>query len=229
MSESMSRRVARLVSGGMNAMVDAFESMAPEAVMEQAIREVDEAIDDIRAELGRIIANKHLATRRLAEKNGRHEELSAQIEIAVANKRDELAETAIAAQLDLEAQFPVLERSITDAAERERELGGYIAALQARKREMQGELQAFRDSRRQPATGLQGAEPAAPAEHGAAISADRARAAFDRVLTRQTGLPASSRGDLSSGVNLQELERLTQQNRVQERLAAVKAKAARTD
>ena len=43
--ESIAQRVGRLVSGGFNALVDAVENTAPETVMEQAIREIDSAIE----------------------------------------------------------------------------------------------------------------------------------------------------------------------------------------
>ena len=41
MSESISTRVGRIISGTINSLVDAVENAAPEAVMEQAVREVD--------------------------------------------------------------------------------------------------------------------------------------------------------------------------------------------
>ena len=53
MKESMGARVGRIISGDFNSLVDAVENAAPEVVMEQAIREVDSAIDEVRAELAR--------------------------------------------------------------------------------------------------------------------------------------------------------------------------------
>ena len=52
MSENILSRVTRLVSGSVNSIVDAVENAAPETVMREAIREVETAIDDVRAELG---------------------------------------------------------------------------------------------------------------------------------------------------------------------------------
>ena len=52
MAENIASRVGRLISGTANMVVDTVENMAPEMVMEEAIREVDRAIDDVRAELG---------------------------------------------------------------------------------------------------------------------------------------------------------------------------------
>ena len=52
MAETLASRVGRLISGTANSLVDAIENAAPEIVMEQALREIDQAIDDVRAELG---------------------------------------------------------------------------------------------------------------------------------------------------------------------------------
>nr|WP_320048605.1 hypothetical protein [uncultured Desulfuromonas sp.] len=62
MKESITGRVGRIVSSSMNALMDAIENVAPEMVMEEAIREVDSALDDVRAELGKSLAQKHFAS-----------------------------------------------------------------------------------------------------------------------------------------------------------------------
>ena len=53
MSETLARRVGRLVSGGFHAILDAAENLAPEAVMNENIREIERAIDEVRSELAR--------------------------------------------------------------------------------------------------------------------------------------------------------------------------------
>ncbi len=52
MKESITGRVGRIVSSSVNALVDAIENVAPAMVMEEAIREVDAVLDEVRAELG---------------------------------------------------------------------------------------------------------------------------------------------------------------------------------
>ncbi|MEM8988353.1 MAG: PspA/IM30 family protein [Pseudomonadota bacterium] len=221
MSEHLVTRVKRLVSGGVNNLVDAVENASPETVMKEAIREVESAIDQVRDELGKTVANKHLANTRLMDTNTKHEELNEKIQLAVKEARDDLAEAAIARQLDLEAQIPVLESAIKDASAEEAELEGYIAALQARKREMEEELVAFRASR----TSTQG-EAAAPGR-SSADDAERktssAENAFNRVMRSTTGLPGMASTDRKDAAKIAELEKLSRDNRVRERLAAVKA------
>lgn len=224
MYDSLTSRVKRIVAGGAHAIVDAIEDAAPEAVMEQALREIDGAMDDVRAELGKVLAARHVATRRLADENGKHESLAQQIEVALQERRDDLAEAAIARQLDIEAQLPVLEQSIRDAGDSEKELEGYLRALGAKRREMAAELQAFREARARESAIQETAAGTATGDVAGRVA--RASGAFDRVLGRQTGLPPGATPDARTAGQLAELEDLARKNRIQERLAAAKAKIA---
>lgn len=222
MAGGLTTRVGRIISGSINALVDAVEDAAPEVVMEQAIREIDSAIDDVRSELGKAIAAKHLANKRLSEKNSRHEELAEKIEVAVSEGRDDLAEAAISNQLDIEAQIPVLEHTIAECGEREKKLEGYITALQAKKREMRDDLKNYRET-----TSASVVEAAHDGRANSAGKVNRAVAqatsAFDRILEKQTGLGGMKTADAKNAAKMAELEQLTRDNRVKERLAALKS------
>ena len=122
MSETLSRRVGRLVSGGFHALIDAAENLAPEAVMNESIREIERAVDEVRAELGKVLAQKHLAAKKMADESNRHEAIDANLQAAVAAGRDDLAEAGIAEQMDIEARLPVLENTIADCAAQEKNL-----------------------------------------------------------------------------------------------------------
>lgn len=222
MKTRIAKRVGRIISGSFNAMIDALEGAAPEIVMDQAIREIDEAIDEVREELGRTVASKHIATRRLVQKNTEHEELSCNIQTALDEGREDLAKAAVGRQLDIEAQIPVLEETITECGEREKELEGYVSALNAKKREMEEELHAFRLSKDQAVTEQNDIAVGNPSS-----TIDRkindATSAFDRVLSKYTKqLPGSIvRGECST--KLAELEKLSRNNRIEERLSSLKS------
>ncbi len=230
MSENMTTRVGRLISGSMNALIDAVENAAPEAVMEEAIREVDSAIDDVRAELGRTVASKHVASKRLMDENRRYESLAENIEIAVKESRDDLANAAISQQLDIEAQIPILEAAVLDSSTHEKELESYINALQAKKREMQDELRLYQESQKQSGVGAT-TEAGTRAAGSNSVEAKVAKAggAFDRVMEKATGVAAASYSGCGENASrVAELEKLAQQNRVSERLAAIKSKMDET-
>lgn len=218
MKDNLTGRVGRIISGSVNALITAVENAAPEVVMEEAIREIDSAIDDVRTELGRQIAAKHLANTRLMEENRKHDELTEQIATAVEEGRDDLAEAGIARQLDIEMQLPVLEQAIAEAGEQERELESYVQALLAKKREMRDELKRLAIAREDQAPAARDASSDKVAKRVA-----KAEATFDRLLQTQTGLPATTSPDTDTAAALAELEELTRNNRIKERLAAIKA------
>lgn len=221
MKESIGSRVGRLIAGSVNAMIDAVENAAPEMVMEQALREIDGATDDVRVELGKVLANKHLANKRLIEENRKHESLAEQIDLAVSQGREDLAEAAISRQFDIEAQVPVLESSIADAAGQQKELEGYIAALAARRREMETELNQFRIAQKEAASAAAGSGGAS-GSGGAARKVGEAENAFNRVMARSGGVPGSA-GMGADSVKLAELDELARKNRIRERLEQLKA------
>lgn len=220
MSETLARRVGRLVSGGFHALVDAAENLAPEAVMNESIREIERAVDEVRTELGRVLAQKHLATKKMADESNRHEALGASLLLAVNSGRDDLAQAGIAEQMDIEARLPVLESTVADCAAQEKELEGFIAALQAKRREMQQQLQEWHAAQ-QASAGAAGGASGAGDMNRIARDAEKSSQAFDRVMGRHNAVHNST--DAAQLAKLKELEDLSRNNRIAERLAALKA------
>jgi phage shock protein A len=218
-TDTIASRVTRVIGGSVHALLDAVENAAPEAAMAQAIREVDQATDEVRAELGRVEAVKHLATSSLNKLNTQNETLAGQIELAVTQGDEALARAGIARQVDIEDQIPVLQHSLQDAIGRGKELEGYIAALLAKKREMESALQDFIAAH---------AATQAPSAVGSSNGptqgkAERAGSAFDRVLARQTGIAGATSPINPDAAKLRELQELARTHRIDERLAALKA------
>jgi phage shock protein A len=222
MNESLANRIRRIIAGGANQFVDAVENAAPEAIMAEAIREIGTAIEQSRDELGKVIAARHLANKRLMDANRKHEELAGKIELAVGEGRDDLAEAAISRQLDLEAQMPVLEGAINDASNEQQEIEGYVAALLARQREMEEELDQFRQAQKTSAASASGGDASTAASTQNKVA--QAENAFNRAMKASTGLDGAGAGsDPADAAKLAELEKLSRDNRVAERLSAIKA------
>ncbi|WP_259780502.1 PspA/IM30 family protein [Aestuariispira ectoiniformans] len=219
MSENLANRVGRLVGGTINKIVDIAEDMAPEVVMEEAIREVDRAIDDIRAELGKLLAQSHLATNRLSAESAKHDDLKAKAKLALDQGREDLAEVAVSQMVDIEAQIPVLEQTIADAGDREKELESYIAALKGRRSEMAEELKAFRDARQ---ASIQIVPEGSAASGGTVdVTVDKAEQAFNRVMERNGGVGVAG-GELKDTRQLAELEDMARQQKIRDRLNQIK-------
>jgi phage shock protein A len=129
--------------------------------------------------------------------------------------------------MDIEAQIPILEATINDCGSNEKELEGYITALQAKKREMKEELRQFRESMKETVTAS-----SSISDSGAEVSSDverkvaKAESAFERIAEKATGIPGAGRTpDRQTATKLAELEELARKNRIQERLAAIKGNA----
>lgn len=220
MSETLSRRVGRLVSGGFHAILDKAEDLAPEVALNENVREIEKAIDEVRAELGKVVAQKHLATKKLADESTRHDNLSASIATAISAGRDDLAQVGISEQMDIEDRLPVLENTIVDCANQEKEFEGFIVALQAKHREMKQAIIEFQKSKVTSAL-AEGIGGTSNIER-IANSVQKSGNAFDKVLGRQTGLHLDG-SDTTKLASLQELEQLSRNNRIAERLAKLKS------
>lgn len=222
MADSLRTRVARVIAGGAHALLDKIEDAAPVAMLEQTVREVEAITDEVRAELGKTSANRHLAQQQHLNLNKEHESLATAIDKALSSKREDLAKPAIARQIDIEAQLPVLESSLGDLASQEKELSGFVDALMGKKREMDAAIRDLEASRQaaQAATLRQGSSAS---QVGAKLNA--AQSAFDRTYQRQTGLGSAGSGSsLEQAAKIKELNDLVRENKINERLAALKAK-----
>ena len=135
MNESIASRVSRLISGGINAIVDKAESISPEIVMKETIREVDSVIDEVKIELGKQTVELRKTKTQLDSEIAKYEKLSEQVEIAISEKRDDLAKVAISRQMDIETQIPILETRVEEIDLDIEKLENYIDALNAKKRE----------------------------------------------------------------------------------------------
>jgi phage shock protein A len=225
MSEGLGARVKRIIAGAFHAVVDSAEQLAPEVVLEQTLRELEGVLEEVRLELGKELANKHLATKRLADENRKHEELEAQLALALREQRDDLAEAVVSKQLDIEAQIPLLESSIIECSEQQKELEGFVAALTGRHREMLEELRAFRESRAQMSSGTSSTSRGDVSGARLQNTIDRVSNSFNRTMERATGLVrAEGHSSVDTEQKLRELEKLSRDNRIKERLAAAQAR-----
>ena len=165
-------------------------------------------------------AVKHLATSSLNKLNTQKETLAEQIDIAMAKGDENLARAGIAKQIDIDDQIPVLQRSLQEAVGRGSELEGYIAALLAKKREMEFRAAGLHRGARDCAAAPSGANASSGTTQG---KVDRAGSAFDRVLARETGIAGATSAINADAAKLRELQDMARTHRIDERLAALKA------
>jgi len=222
-SESLANRIVRLLSANGHAMLDSLEGRNPEAMMNQFIRELDEAIDEVATELGRDEAAKHLATTSIARQNNEIEALGERIELAVKEGNDAAASAGIARQLDLEDTIAALHRSLDDAAQKATEHERTLLGLRAKRREMEAAVQAFLAAQaRSIGEGAKagGGPTSAVAARG---KAEKAEAGFNLIMARATGVVGTVTGSDADPGQLRALETMQRNHRIAERLARIKA------
>lgn len=218
MAESIFARVGRLLSARVEDGVDAMERANSDGVMREAIREVDRTIDAVRADGERAMTRRLQAARQAEMIARKVEELTAKARFAVESGRDDLAEGALARQVDLEGQSARLDEVQALAREEEAKLEESLAALRARKSQMGEALAAFDIARKDASLGGDGGFHNAR-RHERAV--EQAEEAFDRAMTGAGGV-GFTRGDADAINRVAEIETMQKSATVAERLAALK-------
>ena len=222
MAETIFARVSRLLSATVEDAVDRMEQAGGDAVMREAIREADRAIDQVKRELELTMTRRLQAARQQKMLNDRCEELTAKAKFALAEGRDDLAEAALSRQVDFEAQAKKLDAVQRTAREEEQRLEDGLTALKTRKTQMEDALSAYLTSRREASLGGDG--PVRP-ERSAEKKVDAAEQAFDRAMAGAGGV-GFARADAETINRVAELDGLQKSATVAERLAALKAQQA---
>jgi phage shock protein A len=220
MAESILARVSRLLSATIADAVDRMERAGGgEAVMREAIREVDRAVDQVKAELEGSMVCRLQAARQQRMLTERAEALTAKARFALTERREDLAEAALSRQVEFEAQAKELDAVQQQAREEEQRLEVCVAALSARKRQMEDALQAYLIARREAAHG--GGPPGRAVEK----QVGAAEQAFHRAMASAGGI-GLVRIEADAIHRVAELDVLLKSAAVAERLAALKAQEA---
>lgn len=213
MQEGILSRMGRLIAGIANATIDKVEDANKVTVVEQAIREIDQAADQARADLGKAKAEEYRVKSRRAEIGADLASIDEKLKIAISEGRDDLAKAAIARQIDLEAQLTALDRTLADVKGEIDEGQQALQAVLATRREAEARLGDLKRSLAKHAPDeASGGRPKASAIDGSTKAAV--------TIARVTGVPA---GTSAHGAELDELDRLHRERTIAERLALAKA------
>lgn len=212
-TEHIVSRIGRLIAGMAHGAVDSAERANARPVLEQAIREIDTAAEEVRANIGRKTAERFRVAARRKELAAELSDLDAKIGLAVEQDRDDLAAAGIERQLDIESQLGVLDALLRDIDDSLAQFNATLDAVRASRREAEARLaELARSLAEAPA-----AAEAAAGTHGRATArVERAEAAVARV----TGVPG---GLAPAAPAVDELRQLARQHAVAQRLARIKA------
>lgn len=218
MAQSLKQRVGTIISGSVHALLDNIEDIAPISMLEQKVRELESLADEVRSELGKVAANRHIIQQQHVNLNQEHAQLAQAVELAVQNQRDDLAQTAIARQLDIEAQLPILEGSLGDLSKQSQELTSFVDALMSKRREMSQAIEQLQLAQKT----TQSAVPT-PSNHSFNAKVDGVQTAFDEIYRRATGTSAlAAQATVEQNTNLKELRDMVRAQNIADRLSHIK-------
>jgi phage shock protein A len=208
MNESITRRVARLISGNINALIEAAENSSPEIVMKESIREIQNAISEIKDSLGKSIVESKMISDKIKQLKEKHAQLLEQSKIALKEDREDLAKAAIAKQMDIEAQKPILEENLKEVNASIKKDEEYIIALQGKIREMEEAIKTKQTYEKEQSNNIDTTQ-----------KVDKAEQAFNRVSGIGGNLDKVAVEEASKLGELADLQRNTN---IEDRLAALK-------
>lgn len=212
--EGILSRMGRLIAGIAYATVEKAEGTNGVAVVEQAIREIDQAAEDAKADLGKARAEEHRITSRRREIEADIRTLDDKIRLAVSESREDLAKAGVARQIDLEAQVAALDKALADVTERIDEGQKAMQAVIAARRDAEARLGELKRSEQRSAAANGG--NGAAGSRSPDLTIERASAA----ITRVTGVPG---GTPPTSDELDELEQLHRERAIAERLKRFKS------
>ncbi len=216
-TESIPGRVSRLAAGLVATVIDGLERKAPEAVAEQAIRDIDKALDELKSGLAAAVAEQKRYAMQKAALIDERDGLDANIRLAIGEGRDDLARAGIGRQDDIDAQVDSIDRLIADVELRIADSRSALNAANAARREAAERVHIARRARERGA-------PATPAAGTRTTPEDKIAAALGAV-ERLTDLPAGKPRD----GDLAELEAFGRKRRIDDRLAALREEMKRKE
>ncbi|HEX8583621.1 MAG TPA: PspA/IM30 family protein [Allosphingosinicella sp.] len=217
MADSIFVRIQNVLSAGADSTVSVVERASGTSLMREAIRQVARAEDDARECLETAKARRLHAQRRQQALADQVATLGEQARFALSKDRPDLAEAAIARQIDCEAQAKQVAAAEQEAVAEAARLEEGLTALRARKTDMQKELAAFEAARNASAGGEN-----SPAPDRVARQVSRAETLFERAMAAAGGgdLGLTPAGDAA---RIAEIEAMRRDAAVAERLAALRA------
>lgn len=213
-SEPIFLRVRRVITAGAEVGVDALERVTGASLLRQALRQVDRACGEARAEHEAASARSAQAGHRQGKIRERIADLDDKARFAIGKGRGDLAEAALSSQLDLEAELARLDLVQAEAADHAARLDACIADLAARKTQLERELAAFETARRDGKAGAHGAACQERIQRTVA----RSEETFERVMARASIGPVAP-----AGAEETEIDSLRKSALLAERMAALRA------
>ena len=213
-------RVKRVVTASIETAVSAAENVSGNALLREAVRELERAGEAMRRDRDRLIAARDQAAADQKARKAKAAEMADNARYAIAKGRDDLARQAVAHQMDLEADAERLAAAQGDRTLEIAALDDALAELAARRAKMARDVAE--------ATAAKNAGSGSAAKPRAQSKVDDAVARANRIFERATGTGTDPLADPATARGLAEVEAMKRDDAIEARLAELKAKPAKT-
>jgi phage shock protein A len=221
-TESIFIRVQRVLSGTVETATGALERVSSTSLMREAIRQVERAQDEARVELDSIRARRIHAERQHDSLRERLATLQEQASFAISKNRPDLAQAAIARQIEFESEIERLKKVAADSGAEGARLEECAQQLKVRKAQMEQELHVFQATQRE--ADICGAGTNSPVDRTES-RVSRAEATFERAMAAAGGVTTNLMGREHAS-KIAEVEALQREAAIEARLAALRAQQA---
>jgi len=215
MAEAVLVRIRRVIETNVEKAVELAEQASGPVLMREAVRELERTEDKLRADRDSADARRDRAADAQRQIKAKLAELDDHARYALGKGRDDLARAAVERQIDLESERDGWASAEAEAKVEARCLDQAIADIAARRQRLAKELAATQRE----AAPRAGAGESVQARVAKAM--DRADRMFDRALAERS--PVADPAE--TAIKMADIAALKRADAVDERLAALKAKA----
>ncbi len=215
MAEPILMRVRQILSASGDDAVDGIERSGAASVIRESIRQVDRAIDEVRAVHRSAWRRSEQASKLQEAIRTRLSDLEAKARCALGKGREDLAHAALSAQPDLEERLAQLQQTQSEAELQAGRFGTCLAELRARKTKLEKALRHLEAEALNPSLRMTG-------EQRERIEAEeeRPKETFQRVWA-STLRPADPGGDGEGSDKPAEIDAIHRRALIAERLEAL--------
>ena len=219
MSENILNRIGRIIAGSVHSLSEKLVNQHPDDVLNEAIVEIDQAISETKAELGKLEVQKHDLQKIIEKLQQELEPLNHQIQLAFDKGKEELVKVGLGRQIDLENQIKPLRNQVKYLETFEEDFTAAINGLVARRNQMEDDLHHFKKAQEEGESEFE-MDPTNIIPQ--ILKADNAEAKFNRVVERISARVSHTPTTESDAEMLIELANLEREAQIEAKLKTLK-------
>ncbi len=215
-------RVRRIIKSNLHAFFQKIENSESTELLTQTISEIDSVIDEVKAELGRMVALSHRLKQERQAIQHKHRDLEHQISAALKKSSDEDASHAIKKQIEIETEISLIDDQLTQNSTESQSIEAYLKALQSKKKILTTAFTQMNSERWKTDPNRQKTQLQFPNEQELKEKIAKAELTFDRIMANNAEYSTEKKSYSRKSEQLREIEEMALKTEIKERLTAAK-------